>query len=204
MKAEHPPLLLASSSPRRREILTAAGYDFEAVGIQVDEDLNPGEGPESGAVRLALAKAEAGRRHLPVLRGLGTVILAADTMVSVGSEILGKPADALEAKSMLKKLSGRVHEVHTGWCVEERVKADAGVVVSQVKFRKLSNQEIERYVATGEPMDKAGAYGIQGAGVFLVDWIQGSYPNIVGLPLAEIKRALDPALKRLKTRPASL
>lgn len=159
----------------------------------VDERVLPGEGGRALAARLARTKA------LAIAEGLepGTLVLAADTVVVVDEEPWGKPTDAEDARRMLRRLSGRSHEVVTGFCVvcagAERHAVEA-VVGTEVRFRVLSPEEIERYVATGEPMDKAGAYAIQGGAAGMVRGIFGSYTNVVGLPLAEVLEAIDAAL----------
>jgi septum formation protein len=192
-------LLLASNSPRRKELLSLAGYQFEARGFDTDEAIKPGAKPKIEAERLARDKARAAFLALEEKgEASGRLVLAADTLVALKGLILGKPRDRLDAAGMLKALSDRLHEVHTGWCLKSHGFEESSVVTSAVRFRKLTASEIDRYLDAGESMDKAGAYAIQGAGVFLVDWILGSYPNIVGLPLAQIKAALDPALERLQ------
>jgi septum formation protein len=199
VKSSPPPLLLASSSPRRKELLSLAGYQFEARGFDADEAVRPGAEPKTESERLARDKA---RMAFSVLEeegeASGRLVLAADTLVSLNGLILGKPKDRKEAAGMLEALSDKHHEVHTGWCLKSRDFEESSVVSSAVRFRKLTAGDIDRYLEAGESMDKAGAYAIQGAGIFLVDWIAGSYPNIVGLPLAQIKAALDPALERLQ------
>lgn len=176
----NPDLLLASRSPRRAELLRTLGVAFAVVDVEVDETPSTGESPSAYVERLARAKAEAGRAAsddvLPVL--------AADTTVVCDQEILGKPADAADAARMLRRLSGRWHSVFTGVAL-----AGAGlttvVVETRVCFRELTEAEITAYWASGEPADKAGAYGIQGLGGALVARIEGGWSNVVGLPLAE-------------------
>lgn len=176
----NPDLLLASRSPRRAELLRTLGVVFAVVDVEVDETPSTGESPSAYVERLARAKAEAGRAAsddvLPVL--------AADTTVVCDQEILGKPADAADAARMLRRLSGRWHSVFTGVAL-----AGTGlttvVVETRVCFRELTEAEITAYCASGEPADKAGAYGIQGLGGALVARIEGGWSNVVGLPLAE-------------------
>jgi len=174
-------LILASSSPRRQDLLRAAGFSFEVVAPDVDETLLPEESPEDAVLRLAEAKMDAVMRVRP-----GAMILAADTVVVLDGEILGKPADAAEAGRMLRALSGREHEVLTGFalCGDDFVHVES--VVTRVRFRDLTDAEIDAYVAGGEPMDKAGGYGIQSGAAHMVQSIDGSYTNVVGLPMAEL------------------
>jgi septum formation protein len=181
------PVILASSSPRRRELLKQIGLSFTIDPADVDESLLPGEDPEGYAVRVALDKARvaAGRT------GDGLVI-AADTIVVLGRDILGKPVDVRDAERMLSLLSGRKHRVITGLAL-----LDAGTgmtrtdsAVTGVWFRELTPAEISAYVSTGEPLDKAGAYGIQEKGAILVEKIEGCYYNVVGLPLSVLSRML--------------
>jgi septum formation protein len=191
-----PLLILASGSPRRRELLAAAGFRLEIRPVEIDEGLRPGEPPASAVLRLARAKARAAFRS-----GEDPLVLAADTLVAIGGEIFGKPADPPDARRMLRRLSGRVHQVVTGWCLMGPLSERDGVTTSEIRFRDLEDSEIERYLALGESLDKAGAYAIQGGGVFLADWIRGSYPNIVGLPLAEVKAAAAEMLGEPSGRP---
>lgn len=182
-------LILASGSPRRRELLEAQGLLFEIRRPDVPEVLQPGESPEVFARRLAKEKARAVWEG-----GTDEVILAADTVVALGPTVLGKPADTTEAIAMLGSLSGLTHEVITGVCVLSPTDGERSFAVrTAVRFRTLASSEIERYVASGEPMDKAGAYGIQGRAGAFVEAIFGSYSNVVGLPLAETLQALEKA-----------
>jgi septum formation protein len=176
-----PKIILASNSPRRRELLTQIGLSFTVAPADVDESVLPGESPEAYAVRVALDKARIAAERA----GEGTVI-AADTIVVAGDAILGKPSGPADARRMLSVLSGRRHEVITGLAVVDAATGQSTVRTSatQVWFRKLSDLEIEAYVATGEPLDKAGAYGIQERGALLVERIEGCYSNVVGLPLS--------------------
>lgn len=178
-------LILASASPRRRALLEALGWSLEIRPADVDEHIPPGEAPQAAVERLAAHKAEA------VAPGQTLPVLAADTVVALDGAIFGKPTDAAEARSMLGQLSGRQHEVWSGWCaISPQGRALRGAVCTRVWFRALQAAEIDAYVASKEPMDKAGAYAIQGLGGALVDRIEGSYPNVVGLPLAEVLQAL--------------
>jgi septum formation protein len=178
-------LVLASASPRRAELLRAAGFDFVSRPADVDESVRVGEAPRDYVLRLAVEKARA------VARADGEVVLAADTTVVVGDEILGKPRDRADAARMLRKLAGRSHDVLTGVCVMSGDGVEARVVATEVEFKPMSESEIAWYVASGEPMDKAGAYGIQGRCSRFVARIIGSYPNVVGLPVAEVYDMLE-------------
>jgi len=184
-----PDLLLASRSPRRADLLRTLGVVFAVVDVEIDETPWPDEAPAAYVRRLARMKAEAGRavtRAAPVL--------AADTTVVAAEALLGKPRDADEARAMLRRLAGRVHEVLTGVAVIDRHGAIEDVVVTtRVGFRALDSRTIDAYVASGEPLDKAGGYGIQGLGGALVERIDGSYSNVVGLPLAATVGLLDAA-----------
>lgn len=171
-------LVLASASPRRADLLRAAGYDFEVAPADVDESVLPGESPRAYVERLAIAKA---RRV--TCRESGTTALGADTTVVVEGAILGKPEDAADAARMLEMLSGRTHEVLTGVALRRGEHVVSDVAVTQVHFLPLSAAVIAWYVDTGEPMGKAGAYAIQGHASRFIDWIQGSYSNVVGLPV---------------------
>jgi len=175
------PLVLASASPRRADLLRAAGINFAVRAADVDETRLAGEPPEAYVIRLARAKAAA------VARG-GESVLGSDTTVVVGGEILGKPLDGPDAGRMLRLLSGRWHEVLTGVALRRRGEVRAEVATTRVKFAPLSAAEIEWYVATGEPFDKAGAYAIQGFGSRFVERIEGSYSNVVGLPVEVVYR----------------
>lgn len=186
---DFPDLLLASRSPRRADLLRTLGVVFAVVDVEIDETPWPDEAPAAYVRRLARMKAEAGRavtRAAPVL--------AADTTVVAAEALLGKPRDADEARAMLRRLAGRVHEVLTGVAVIDRHGAIEDVVVTtRVGFRALDSRTIDAYVASGEPLDKAGGYGIQGLGGALVERIDGSYSNVVGLPLAATVGLLDAA-----------
>lgn len=179
------PIVLASASPRRKDLLQSLGLAFQIEPAEVDEHWEGKPDPRVFAETLARRKAKfvAARHH----RGL---VIGADTLVYIDDEILTKPSDQSEARAMLHRLSGRTHTVVTGLAV---VEPESGRTVScfeetSVSFRVLSAKEIQRYVATGEPMDKAGAYGIQGMGALLVARIEGCYPNVVGLPLVRLAR----------------
>ncbi len=180
-------LILASASPRRAEILRNAGIQFEIRKTDVDESRLAGELPSDYVRRLALAKAlsAAAEYRDPIDK---TLILGADTVVVVDADILGKPASQDDARSMLRRIGGRVHEVHTGLALVRTPGTMQRVVeeITRVHFASLAAQEIEDYIATGEPFDKAGAYGIQGIGGRYVTRIEGCYFNVMGLPLARL------------------
>jgi septum formation protein len=198
--SRHHPLILASASPRRRELLIQAGFTFEIATANIPEVRRSGEGAISFATRLASEKAEAVAAAAPEL-ARGALVLGADTVVVVDDEILGKPKDASDAAHMLRLLSGRTHQVITGVCVLrgqqppglncESPFRQSAAEVTFVKFNTLSDQEIEEYVATGEPLDKAGAYAIQGRAGRWVPRIQGCYFNVVGLPLALVSSMIE-------------
>lgn len=189
-------MILASQSPRRRELLEQAGFDLEVVPADVDERRHDGETPVALVARLAAEKAEAvraGLRHSPA----DGLLVAADTIVwTDDGQVLGKPRDAADAARMLRALSGRTHHVSTGACAMA-LSDDAScarsarfVETTDVTFWELTDAEVEAYVATGEPLDKAGAYGIQGAGRLLVRTISGDYQNVVGLPVSRLVRTM--------------
>ena len=180
-------LILASASPRRAELLTNAGFTFDVQPADVDETPLRDEPPAGYALRVARDKARLIQAATPEA---GSLILAADTVVVARDRILGKPADAAESRAMLKLLSGEVHEVHTGVVILGDGAESAEVVTSRVRFVRLSDREIEWYVASGEPEGKAGAYAIQGRAARFIDWIEGSWSNIVGLPVAAVYRLL--------------
>jgi septum formation protein len=178
-------LILASSSPRRAELLRAAGFAFQVEPVDIDERLVPGEDPRTYVARLAREKSDA----VPT-RDTEMFVLGADTSVVVGNELLGKPADAEEATQMLRKLSGRAHEVLTGVAVRRGARAAHAVASTLVEFTTLSDADIEWYLASGEYDGKAGAYAIQGRASRFIDRIDGSYSNVVGLPVATVHRLL--------------
>jgi len=181
------PFILASSSPRRRELLRQIGLDFTVVPAEVDERLLPGEAPENYALRVALDKA----RTSAALTKKG-IIIAADTIVVLRKTILGKPADAADAARMLGMLSGRMHRVITAVAIRDASTGEqhTAVAVTRVWFRELSPEVIASYVVSGEPRDKAGAYGIQEHGALFVERIDGCYFNVVGLPLSLLAELL--------------
>ena len=179
-------IILASTSPRRKALLAAAGIRFELADSGVAEERNVGEAAGDFALRMAREKALAVSR-----RADGALVLGADTVVECGGEILGKPRDAADARRMLRALSGRFHTVVTAFALAR----DGGVVESRavpsrVRFRELGDDEIDAYVRGGEPMDKAGAYGIQAEGAGLVVEVEGERDNVMGLPVKEVLAAL--------------
>jgi septum formation protein len=179
-------LILASASPRRAELLTQAGFDFAVDAADADERVLPGESPDAYVVRVALDKMRAvAARHPPT-----AVILAADTTVVLEGEILGKPLHDADATRMLRLLSGNVHDVLTAVVVRGPAGELSDVVRTKVHFLELSADDIAWYVGTGEPAGKAGAYAIQGRGARFVDRIDGSWSNVVGLPIATVARML--------------
>ncbi|MDA3904047.1 MAG: Maf family protein [Desulfuromusa sp.] len=182
-------LILASASPRRRELLQQIGLDFQVIPSQAEEHILDGETPEEHVIRLSLDKATevANRKNIS-----GRWFIGSDTIVLCDGQILGKPQDEAEAAMMLKQLSGREHRVLTGYAVIDRQAGQqrTEAVSTKVWFRQLTEAEITRYIATGEPADKAGAYAIQGFGVCFVARIEGSYTNVVGLPLCKLTLAM--------------
>jgi septum formation protein len=186
-------LVLASASPRRRELLAQAGFSFTVHPAHVPEDPFPGEEPIAYVTRLAREKAEAVFRELSSREpGSPHMVLGADTTVTIDGHILGKPEDPADAARMLRLLSGRSHHVITGVAVVTAESAQVAAEVTGVRFLSLSDEEIASYVATGEPMDKAGAYAIQGRAARWIPRIEGCYFNVVGLPLALVSSLLEP------------
>ncbi|MGI8988440.1 MAG: Maf family protein [Bryobacteraceae bacterium] len=177
-------LILASQSPRRGDLLKNAGIPFTVSPANVDETVKEGELPEDYVKRVAEQKA------LAIAGSPGDIVLGADTVVVIDDQILGKPADAADASRMLSLLSGRKHEVLTGICLKGNGKLIADWAVTKVWFARMSDTETEQYVASGEPMDKAGAYAIQGLGSKFIDRIDGSYNNVVGLPVSLVYKHL--------------
>ena len=180
-------LVLASASPRRRELLTQAGFTFEVRAAHVNEDPRPDEDPIAYVVRLAREKAEAvyAELHDPEI-----LVLGADTTVTLDGHILAKPGDQADACRMLRMLSGRTHRVITGVAIAFASGTEVAAEVTGVQFLTVTEDEIAAYVATGEPMDKAGAYGIQGSAAKWIPRIEGCYFNVVGLPLALVSTML--------------
>jgi septum formation protein len=196
-------LVLASASPRRRELLAQVGYRFTIHPAQIPEDPLPRESPEGYVTRLAQEKAEAVYRELMAanectnkesLDGQSCLtVLGADTTVTLDDAILGKPADAADAARMLRMLAGRKHRVMTGVAVVSAAGTKAAAETTEVEFLAMSEAEIAAYIASGEPMDKAGAYGIQGRAARWIPRVDGCYFNVMGLPLALVCRLLGPA-----------
>lgn len=184
--------ILASGSPRRKELLELMGLEFKVIVSQADEDsVSKDLKPGLYVQELALLKASATAKE--VLRNKNAVIISADTIVTLDGQILGKPKDEDDAFNMLSKLSGCEHEVYTGYCVMRISdgKAVCGKVRTKVKFKDLSDDKIRGYINSGEPMDKAGAYGIQGLGSLLIEKIDGDYFNVVGLPISVLADTLE-------------
>ena len=175
-------VLLGSSSPRRRELLEQLGVEFDVSGPDIDETPHDGETPVDYVRRLAVEKS------LALVTDADTLVITADTTVDLGGEILAKPLDADDARSMLRKLSARTHRVHTGVAVRLGDDVRSEVVTSLVTFTPLTASTIDWYVGTGEPLDKAGGYAIQGAGGVFVQRVRGSVSNVVGLPLHTVAR----------------
>lgn len=195
-----PKLVLASASPRRRELLTQAGFVFSVHPAHIPEDPLPGEEPIAYVTRLAREKAEAVYRELSVIReesgdqdlgGEPLVVLGADTTVTLDGHILGKPESRADAARMLRMLSGRTHRVMTGVALATLARIEVAAEVTAVRFLTLSDSEIDGYIADGEPMDKAGAYAIQGRAARWIPRIEGCYFNVVGLPLSLVTTLLQ-------------
>ena len=178
-------LILASRSPRRSELLTAAGISFEVLAADIDETPFPSEAPAAYVERLAIEKARAVLARRP-----DATILGADTTVTIGGEILGKPSDTADAIRMLRKLSGAAHDVHTGVALVSARGVRSAVDTTRVWFDALTDEDISWYVGTGETVDRAGAYAIQGFASRFIPRIEGSYSNVVGLPVALVSSIL--------------
>lgn len=178
-------LLLASASPRRADLLRAAGYKFDVAPVDIDERRLPAEPAHDYVIRLAHAKAA-----FPAGGAPDRIVLGADTVVVVDDRILGKPIDDEQAAQMLRLLSGRVHEVLTGVALRRGNLQVHAVETTRVSFVELSGEQVRWYVATGEPRDKAGGYAVQGVGSRFVSRIEGSYSNVVGLPITVVRRLL--------------
>lgn len=182
-------VILASKSPRRRELLSRIFPDFEIIVSDADETLPEGLSPAECAEAVALRKGSA----VAAEQGDDALVISSDTMVELGGVILGKPASAADAHRMLAMLSGKRHNVHTGVAVHYRGRVFSGVDTTRVEFRPLTESEIDEYIATGEPMDKAGAYGIQGKGGALVSGYDGNFDTVVGLSLSLTERLVAEA-----------
>ncbi len=180
-------LILASSSPRRREILENAGYKFEILPANIDESVPNDISPEDAVKMIAAKKASAVKENC----SNDDIILGADTVVCLDGEIIGKPVSLEDAKNTLKRLSGNTHSVLTGYCLIKGEKIISGVEKTEVTFRELTDFEIDEYVASGEPMDKAGSYGLQGKGGLFARGINGDYNNIIGLPISTVSSIIE-------------
>ena len=190
-------IVLASASPRRRELLSAVCKNFEIKTAETDEHLPPSVHPRDGVEILAVRKGRAVLDTLDASEAADSVIISSDTLVELSGVPLGKPADKADAAAMLRSLSGKRHNVHTGIAVHARGGVFSGVATTGVYFRDMSDGEIEDYIATGEPMDKAGSYGIQGLGGKFVDRIEGDFDTVVGFSmrlLAELLKKADAPL----------
>jgi septum formation protein len=185
--------ILASKSPRRRELIGEMIPEFEILTKEVDETLPEGIHPREGVEMLAIRKGAA----IAESEGDGCVVISSDTLVELDGVALGKPHDEAEAVAMLKMLSGKAHNVHTGVAIHSNGKCYSGVATTAVYFREMSDVEIADYVASGDPMDKAGSYGIQSGGGKFVDRIEGDYDTVVGLSLRLVKKLLKNAEKEL-------
>jgi septum formation protein len=185
-------LILASASPRRRELLAQAGFTFEVQPAHVNEDPIPNEDPTAYVVRLARDKAEA---VFAQLRDPKSIVLGADTTVTLDGHILAKPENPADAARMLRMLSGRTHRVVTGIALASEDGTEVAAEITGVQFLTISDEEIAAYIETGEPMDKAGAYGIQGYAARWIPRIEGCYFNVVGLPLALVTNILQSAVR---------
>ena len=179
-------MILASRSPRRAELLASAGIAFEVLAADVDETPYPNEAPDAYVERLAIEKARAVSALRPEARVLG-----ADTTVTIDGEILGKPVDEADAQRMLRLLNGRAHDVHTGIALVSRDGIRSAVDTTRVWFSAMTDEDISWYIATGEPVDRAGAYAIQGFASRFIPRIEGSYSNVVGLPVALVSSILN-------------
>lgn len=178
-------IILASASPRRQELMKTAGLDFKVCVAQGEEYLDPGLCPADAAMALAGQKAQEVAKKYP-----HDCVVGADTIVVLDNTVLGKPKDEADALAMLKRLSGREHIVYTGVCVMKSGAESCFVEATKVEFYPLTDREIHDYVASGEPVDKAGAYGIQGLGCVLVKRIEGDFFNVMGFPISRVVRAI--------------
>jgi septum formation protein len=182
---QNPPVVLASTSPRRQELLKLLQIEFEVLPSQIAEIVVANESPQDMVVRLARAKAEAVHKLRPE-----AIIIGADTVVVCDNQILGKPASLEHARRILRQLGGRTHEVLTGVCLIQGNIYKVNFSRTVIQFSSLTSQEIESYLSTGEPLDKAGAYGIQGFGARFIERVNGCYSNVVGLPLSLLYQML--------------
>jgi septum formation protein len=185
-------IILASASPRREELLQQAGFTFKVTASGVPELRSPGESPIAFVTRLAREKAQ----NVASKSDASAIVIGADTVVVCDEEVLGKPADAADAKRMLRLLAGRTHQVITGVCVLSGDVVELAAEVTMVQMQTISAHEIDDYVASGEPMDKAGAYAIQGRAARWIPRIQGCYFNVVGLPAALVTAMIEAVKQR--------
>jgi len=186
-------LILASNSPRRKELLAQAGLEFVVMPAEVDERQLAGETPRAYVLRLAGEKAQAVKERLPADDNAGVVIIAADTTVELGGDVLGKPVNLVQAEEMLRALRGRTHQVHTAIAV---LRADDEILLqdvctTEVCMRAYSDEEMQAYIVSGDPLDKAGAYAIQHTSFDPADSLQGCYATVVGLPLCSLQSLLE-------------
>ena len=177
-------LILASQSPRRKELLRLIGLPFVVRVADIDESMDPAADPAAEVARVSRKKAEA------VSRQPEDVVIAADTIVVLNGKVLGKPVDEAHAEAMLTALSGKDHQVMTGLTVMKGSRALTYTEITDIHFRDLSQKEIRRYVATKDPLDKAGSYGIQGGAAIFVQWLKGDYYNVMGLPVCKLYEML--------------
>ena len=184
--------ILASKSPRRRELLQEVINNFEIITHEVDETLPEGIHPREGVEILAIRKGEVVAKDAPE-----AIVISSDTLVELGGVALGKPTDEEDAYRMLRSLSGKAHNVHTGVAIHTGGKVFSGVASTAVHFREMTDEEIYAYIATGDPMDKAGAYGIQNGGGLFVTKYDGDYDTVVGLSMNLVKKLLEEAEKEL-------
>jgi septum formation protein len=183
-----PRVYLASASPRRRELLSQLGVDWELAAVEVDERISPGESPGEYVSRVARLKAAAASAL--ITRTTEDIVVAADTTVALGTEIFGKPADRDDCRRILSALAARTHEVYTSVVLAAGGRSEGALSRSEVSFREIDSAEIDAYWASGEPCDKAGGYAIQGLGAAFVRDLRGSYSGVMGLPLFETARLL--------------
>jgi len=198
IKIPQPNIVLGSSSPRRKDLLSVLGLTYAVVKPETPEIVQPGEEPEAYVKRNAKEKCDwvcSSLAQSPIKTAHGSIVICADTIVVLGSTILEKPCDSDHAAQMLQALSGNYHNVFTGVCVRsihtERVHSKEFVTATKVRIKALSEREIRNYISTGEPFDKAGGYAAQGIGSYMVEAIEGSYTNVVGLPVAELVECLE-------------
>lgn len=197
-----PRLVLASGSPRRHDLLRQLGVTFLILAPDIDETPHHGETPDSYVERLALEKARAGTRLVPADTS-GFVLLAADTTVALHGEILGKPTDNADAASMLRRLSGRAHLVHTGIALTDGARTEVRTVTTQVEFAELNEHQISWYIESGEPFGKAGSYALQGLGGSFIRSVSGNVQNVIGLPMTDVIELIAGFGVQLPVRAAS-